>query len=127
MSHQDLSEIPSEAMAAELRRRRDEAERQRQREAREALHRWEAETGIHLYSASDYVGVTIGDLSFYYGYEETTGNEDEGGWRSWCFVARDDGEEVMRIPTADLCPRADGMAEYLLSGIAQYLAKLRRP
>lgn len=67
------------------------------------------------YVASDYAGVSGGGVTFYYGYEETLGEE-------WCFVVRESGKETMRIPQSKLgCKDRWNVVENLMAGISQWL------
>lgn len=69
------------------------------------------------YSASDYAGVYGGVVAFYYGYEQTLGDE-------WCFVAKERGVETLRLPQSKLgCKDPWGVEENLLAGIAQWLER----
>lgn len=101
---------------------------------REEILREEAfkkEFGINAYSASDYAGLECGDISFYYGYEETVcpvkshrkNCEDYGcEKREWAFVASKDGKEVLRLPKSKIFPNDEGgdMYFYLVMGIGHY-------
>ncbi len=71
----------------------------------------------NVFIADDYASVSGGNASFYYGYEETIGSEDD---EEWCFVVKLYGKEVMRIPRSKLGKHND-CAEYLLNGIAKWL------
>jgi len=50
----------------------------------------------YFYKASDYAGLTTKNGSFYYGYEVTSGEDEE-----WCFSATFDGEKII-IPFSKL-------------------------
>ena len=71
---------------------------------------------IPPYIASDYAGMTGGGVSFYFGYEETTAEEE------WCFVAREEGKEPFCVPQSQLevKDRWD-VAANLLAGIGKWL------
>jgi len=67
----------------------------------------------NVYSSSDYAGLVSGTFSAYYGYEE----ENEDG--EWCFVAKDNGKEILRIPSSDLHLDDNFNCEFaLLKGLA---------
>lgn len=76
--------------------------------------------------ASDYAICEAGDLRFYFGYEFTLckcGNDSncECEEKEWCFVASNNGEEIMRIPQSKLgLDFGLDMSEYLLAGIGFY-------
>ena len=64
--------------------------------------------------ASDYAVITSENLEAYYGYEETT-LEDE-----WCFVAKVQNVEIVRIPWSQLGVRDKyDCANCLLAGLAR--------
>lgn len=90
-----------------------DAKRKAERKAEELF---KSSHKIEIYQASDYCGMRNGRTEFYYGYEDVDDNEE------WCFTAKEDGVEVMRLPQSKLwyIPDADIMW-YLLSGIGQYL------
>ena len=68
-----------------------------------------------FYTASDYASVCGGKTSFYFGYEETLGDE-------WCFVAKVDGKETIRIPQSKLgVGGGSDMSDFLLAGISLWL------
>jgi len=74
---------------------------------------------FEYYLASDYIGMRVGNLEFYYGYEMII-QGDYGA--EWCFVAKEDGVEELRIPQSSLWYIKDAVLElYLMSGIAQYM------
>lgn len=69
------------------------------------------------YSASDYAGLSAGGVEFYFGYEETLDEE-------WCFVAKERGEETLRLPQSKLGvkDRWDVQAN-LLAGIGEWIER----
>lgn len=75
-----------------------------------------------FYIASDYAGVVGGKHSFYYGYEEVAGGRYG---EEWCFVAKTDGAETLRVPASKLVgkPEPFECAECLLAGIAMWLRR----
>lgn len=100
-----------------------------------------------IYTASDYAGLKIGTLEFYYGYEQTYCKEHgRGGFphghqcdcddTEWCFVVWSDykkGKEILYYTRSQIekwyeyaSPELDrGEQEYwLLAGIGMYLATL---
>jgi len=76
--------------------------------------------------ASDYAICEAGDLRFYFGYEFTLckcGKDSncECEEKEWCFIASNNGEEIMRIPQSKLgLDFGLDMSEYLLAGIGFY-------
>jgi hypothetical protein len=76
----------------------------------------ESHSMSNFYIASDYDGVSGGRFSFYFGYEETLDDE-------WCFVAKEVGVEILRIPQSKLGVKDRWNVEAnLLAGIARWLA-----
>ncbi|MGD9157198.1 MAG: hypothetical protein PVG39_02205 [Desulfobacteraceae bacterium] len=72
------------------------------------------------YSASDYAGLSFRGGGFYYGYEETSGENDE-----WCFSAKFDGVEIV-IPFSKLGAKdMFNVNNCLLVGIGWVLAKYK--
>ena len=72
-----------------------------------------------VYGFEDYAGVIAGPHSFYYGYEETEGDD-------WCFTYRRDGEVLLRLTSTELAQRGDDKWDctlMLLRGIAQWLVR----
>lgn len=73
------------------------------------------------------------DLRFYYGYEETTGGEDEDGQfdaslGDWCFTVCEGKRELLRVPWREL-PGAESqweVSECLLAGLALWVSNLAR-
>lgn len=74
------------------------------------------ETGVELYRSGDYAGLSVGKYKFYYGYEETVGED-------WAFTASVDDKEVMRIPASKLGGSGMDMTMCLLHGIGQFLGR----
>jgi len=74
------------------------------------------------YVASDYAGLTFEGGSFYYGYEETMGEDEE-----WCFVAKIDGLPEIKIPSSKLAgiKDQDECAINLAIGIGWVLTKYK--
>lgn len=65
--------------------------------------------------ASDYAGVSGGGIGFYYGYEETEGDE-------WCFIAKEGDKELLRLPAETLGVKDKwDVTECLLAGIGKWL------
>lgn len=90
---------------------------------------------IYAYRASDYAGVDVGDLHFYYGYEQrlcpkhgkNPDCEDEHDCEKVedCFVVTKKGKEIMRIPDSKLHKGgAEDVNHGLVLGMAYYLANL---
>lgn len=78
------------------------------------------ENGVDVYTSDDYCGMSVGDISFYYGYEVTQKGE-------WCFTATVGEKEVLRLRTSQLWGEDNEEPFfYLLGGIAQFL-KLKPP
>jgi hypothetical protein len=77
--------------------------------------------------SDDYAVLTAGGLRFYFGYEFTTSDSDDGddeGGGEWCFVVhRVKGmKELMRVPQSKLELRCGpDPVEFLLEGIALWL------
>ena len=86
---------------------------------------------LDIYEASDYCGMSIGKYHFYYGYEAThcdrhgdNSEECHCYGKEWCFTAKIDNEEVLRIPRSELWyDESAPITWYLLSGIGQYFNK----
>lgn len=61
-------------------------------------------------------------VSFYYGYEETENNDEDG---EWMFVAKQNNEVLKTYTTTQIESHTDDnlstMADYLLIGINMYL------
>jgi len=92
---------------------------------------WEKNENIDVYAKSDYAGLKLGEIEFYYGYEDTF-CEEHGSQRcvdfcdksEWAFTVRLKGEEVIRIPQSKLHPKAgEEVMFYLLAGIGHYLKR----
>ena len=73
--------------------------------------------------ASDYAVLKAGDLCFYYGYEETVGDAEEGT-EEWCFTATVCGKQAAKAPFSLIGAEYESeCAECLLTGIGWYLIK----
>lgn len=71
-----------------------------------------------FYHSSDYAGLSFRNGSFYYGYEETHGEDDE-----WCFSAKFVGTEII-IPFSKLGAKdMFDVTDCLMVGIGWILAK----
>lgn len=88
----------------------------------------------NAYSASDYAGVVMGGMSFYYGYEERyckkhKASDCECDEREWCFLAQKDKEKLLVLTRSDLWPdaRHESPEFYLAIGIARYYQSLSPP
>jgi hypothetical protein len=70
-----------------------------------------------IYVASDYAGLSGGGVEFYFGYEETLDDE-------WCFTAKQQGEETLRLPQSKLGVKDRwNVTENLLAGIVEWLER----
>lgn len=93
--------------------------------------------GMELRVTDDYAVADTDDLELYFGYEETwcpvceqSGDDCdcERSEKERCFVAKRDGEELMRVPTSELI-RMAGSAEpvsimdYMCIGLLAYIAR----
>jgi hypothetical protein len=68
--------------------------------------------------SDDYASCSFGQYSFYYGYEEVCGEDDD-----WCFVAKFNGNEI-KIPGSKIGLDKNGeMSENVLTGILWLFAK----
>ena len=68
--------------------------------------------------SDDYASCSFFGYSFYYGYEEVSGKDDD-----WCFIAKFNGDEI-KIPGSKIGLDQNGeMAENLLTGILWLFAK----
>lgn len=67
---------------------------------------------MSYYESSDYCGCTLGDISFYYGYEE----EEDG---EWCFTAIKDKKEIARYKCSEITSvrQLFDMTDNLFAGI----------
>ena len=71
-----------------------------------------------FYYSDDYAGLSFKNGNFYYGYETTSGDDDE-----WCFVAKFN-DEVIIIPHSKLGTEDQfDVVENLNIGIGWILAK----
>jgi len=75
---------------------------------------------VEEYHSDDYAGLESGNLKFYFGYEEIDEKTEE-----WCFVAKKDNKEILRIPQSELNKKCKNMLDmpqdYLIFGIGIYL------
>jgi hypothetical protein len=69
---------------------------------------------MNYYESDDYCGCTLGDISFYYGYEV---EEDE----EWCFTATKNNKEIVRYKCTEITSRRSmfDMTENLIAGISK--------
>lgn len=68
---------------------------------------------MSYYESSDYCGCTLGDISFYYGYEV----EEDG---EWCFTATKNNKEIARYKFSQISNQKnmfENMIDILLGGI----------
>ena len=88
-------------------------------------------TKSNIYNSHDYWGVSNGDYSFYFGYEETKcpveshkeDCEDDGcEKREWCFTADYKDKEIVRWRKSELGINKNG-EEILLLGIARFISE----
>ncbi len=109
-----------------------EKERLRKRDEFEKLY------DIQVYTSDDYCGLSVGNISFYYGYEvsfcpikshktEDDCYEKDCDKREWCFTAEKDGKEILKMPQSKIHPREDEEPFwYLVAGIGHYLKNLEK-
>lgn len=70
-----------------------------------------------IYHSDDYAGLECDEAKFYYGYEETENDE-------WCFTAKINGIEKIKIPFSQLNANDSfDCRECLLFGIAFVINK----
>jgi len=70
------------------------------------------------YESSDYAGLVCKNAKFYYGHEETDGDE-------WCFTAKFNGQKI-KIPSSKLNVKDPwNCGECLLMGIGWVLTKYK--
>jgi len=126
----ELSEADELERKAKEIRRREHAKKME--EHRVKVEEFEKKNKFDIYIANDYCGMRVGGLHFYYGYEETEcpkhkndDCEDDGcEKREWCFAARKNQKDIMRLRTSKLHPEeGNDVWFYLLCGIAMYLKK----
>lgn len=76
----------------------------------------------YISSASDYAEATSGRMSFYYGYEERDEITND-----WCFVARKNNKEVLRLTNSQLLELCDtdkqSPESMLMIGILVYVGR----
>jgi hypothetical protein len=113
MNADDLT-IPQ--LRAALSRKEQQERDWKRRQSIANAERFTERTKVNVYSSDDYCGMSNGTFSFYYGYEETDENEE------WCFVAKEHGVEVFRLPAPELWhDGSDNMLTHLVAGIGQWL------
>ena len=88
---------------------------------------------ITCYGSDDYCGCSVGELSFYFGYEVTmcpvkSHKTDDDCYekdcdkREWCLQVMKGDEEILKIPESEFChPDADCIERKLICGIMYYL------
>lgn len=120
------------AEAARIEREQHEKERIMKRQKKQDFIK---KTGIDVYTSDDYCGLEAKGISFYYGYEVTAcpvnSHKDEDDCyekdcdkREWCFVATENGVEVMKLTKSELHPEeGEEPFWYLIAGIGHYLNK----
>jgi hypothetical protein len=114
-------------------RLRIEASQEKYKAENNKKREFEETQKIDVYTSDDYCGLTLPNISFYYGYEETQcpvkshrkNCEDNGcEKREWCFVVTIKGKKVMKIPTSKLHPtEGEEPFWYLVAGMGHYLKK----
>lgn len=73
--------------------------------------------------ASDYAGLSAGELDFYYGYEFGRTEDDE---EIWGFRAMRGKEVVLDIPCDDKDKEKFDVIQKLLEGIGEYMLQQQR-
>lgn len=88
-------------------------------------------TKVHAYCSSDYAGLEVGRLKFYFGYEELICKKhkniddcEDCDKAEWAFVAYDGKKELMRIPESKLGVDVT-VSEGLVLGIGHYIRSLK--
>jgi hypothetical protein len=114
----------------EAHRLRIQAAAELQRQQMQLEQAFEHRTGIHIGVSDDYAVLDCGGLRFYYGYEytvpPTVDDDDDDG--EWAFVAWQNGNEVLRLPTSEVHPvTREYPMFYLLAGIAHWLTSKETP
>lgn len=127
----DINEMTNLQIEDYLRERKNRAYSEKLRKEREAEEAFKRATNLNIYQSSDYCGMSIGSLSFYYGYEDTMCPKHRSEeqcerldceLREWCFSVMENDKVLLRLPTSKLWFINDAdIMWYLLSGIAQYL------
>jgi putative hemolysin len=93
---------------------------------------------MYVYASDDYAGLETGDLSFYYGYEETHCNDHGGDMvacedndcdeAEWCFTVRGDGGNIlMKKTSSELDPTREyeyDMNKMLILGMGEFINEL---
>ena len=114
-------------------RKAEEAEREKRRqEAMKREKEWRENNIIDVGWSDDYYSLDVGDMSFYYGYEETmcpewckcSIDDDDCDKKERCFVARRWKEELMRIPTSKLTYKHRNIEDMVLLWVWMYIASL---
>ena len=112
---------------------RDELFCLKQAKKRNDEDKFEKETGISVYGSDDYVSCSVGEYSFYYGYETTKcpvkSHKDEEDCyekncdkREWCFTAHKGDEEIVRWAESEFShPRAMDIEKILIVGVCQFI------
>lgn len=81
---------------------------------------------VGLGVSDDYAALDAGHYSFYWGYEEPVGGDDEDVVEDWYFVVKFDGVEIFRRAGKEMGVKpADECAESLLTGIGCFLVSRR--
>lgn len=95
---------------------------------------------MNAYTNDDYAGLDMGDIKFYYGYEETHCNthgadsgaceEDGCDEQEWCFVARGKGGKILLKATrSELDPTGEheyNMTNMLLLGMGRFIKEISK-
>lgn len=130
MTNEIQEAVALEKRAQDLRRVASERKRKEERAKLDAF----TKANYNAYSASDYAGVVMGGMAFYYGYEEQyckkhEVDDCECGEREWCFLAQKDKEKLLVLTRSDLWPgaRIESPEFYLAIGIARYYQSLNPP
>lgn len=113
----------------EARKLKQDVRRDEQKKEIEKQSVWEEKENIDVYAKSDYAGLRVGGIEFYFGYEDTFCEEhgticcvDYCDESEWAFVVKRGSDELMRIPKSKLHPIVgEEMMFYLLAGIGHYL------
>lgn len=113
--------------------RRQEADA-RERAERERESKLKAAGAPRPFVNDDYIGLDVGDLSFYYGYEVTTcPHKADADYHScevddcdpeWCFQLKRNKQVIVTIPTSQLNARDKfSVTENLLSAIGLCISR----
>lgn len=127
----DINEMTDSQIEDYLRERKFRVYSEKILKEREAEKAFKDAAHLNIYQSSDYCGLSIDNLSFYYGYEvtmcpkhksEEVCEQVDCELREWCFTADEGNKEVLKLPTSKLWFINDAdIMWYLLSGIAHYL------